>query len=79
MCAFILLSVSARAAALICSLAGRSREEQTGEHCSSPDMHQSLSICFREKRLDCVSQLIKSSLSGPPDVDLKIQIRAERF
>lgn len=30
MCAFILLSVSTRAAALICSLAGRSREEQTG-------------------------------------------------
>lgn len=55
MCAFILLGVSARAAELICSLAGRSGKEQTGEHCSSPDMHQSLSICYREKRLDCVS------------------------
>lgn len=55
MCAFILLFVSARAAALICSLAGRSGEKQTGEHCSSPDMHQSLSICSREKRSDCVS------------------------
>lgn len=45
MCAFILLPVSGRAAALICSLAGRSREEQTGERRSGPDTHQSLSIC----------------------------------
>ncbi len=79
MCAFILLSVSARAAALICSLAGRSGEKQTGEHCSSPDMHQSLSICSRREAIRLCFVADKSTLSGLSDVDLKIQIRVQQY